>query len=67
MIDEDGQPVREQRIVTAREHFVKAFAGFGAMRVLMETGTESEWVAQTLEASGHEAIVADPELRADVR
>ena len=30
------------------------------MRILLETGTESEWVAQTLEAAGHEVIVADP-------
>ena len=30
------------------------------MRMLLETGTESEWVAQALEAAGHEVIVADP-------
>jgi transposase len=60
IIDTDGVVVREQRIVTSREQFVKAFAGWGAMRILVETGTESEWVAQTLEAAGHEVIVADP-------
>jgi transposase len=30
------------------------------MRILVETGTESEWVAQALEIAGHEVIVADP-------
>jgi transposase len=30
------------------------------MRVLLESGTESEWVATRLEALGHEAVVADP-------
>lgn len=60
VIDADGKTVRERRIVTSREHFVTAFSGFGAMRILVETGTESEWVAQTLEAVGHEVIVADP-------
>ena len=30
------------------------------MRILVETGTQSEWVAQTLEAAGHDVIVADP-------
>jgi transposase len=30
------------------------------MRVLLETGTESEWVAQAVEACGHEVVVADP-------
>jgi transposase len=60
IVDVDGKVLRERRIVTSREHFVKAFAGFGQLRVLVETGTESEWVAQTLEAAGHEVIVADP-------
>ncbi len=60
IVDEDGQVLREQRIVTSREHFVNAFAGFGTMRILVETGTESEWVAHTLEAAGHAMIVADP-------
>ena len=29
-------------------------------RLLLEASTESEWVAQTLEALDHEVIVADP-------
>ena len=37
-----------------------AFEGYGPMRILLETGTESEWVAQALEAAGHEVVVADP-------
>ena len=60
IVDAEGALIRERRIVTSREQFVKAFAGFGAMRILVETGTESEWVAQTLEAAGHDVIVADP-------
>ena len=60
IIDTDGAVLRDQRIVTSRERFMKAFDGFGPMRVLVETGTESEWVAQALEAAGHEVIVADP-------
>jgi transposase len=59
IVDEGGALACERRIVTSREQFVKAFAGFGAMRILMETGTESEWVAQTLEEAGHTVIVAD--------
>jgi transposase len=60
IVDADGAVLRDQRIVTSRERFVKGFAEFGAMRILVETGTESEWVAQALEAAGHEVIVADP-------
>jgi transposase len=60
VIDESGAVVREQRIVTDRTRFVTAFAGLGAVRILVETGTESEWVAQTLEAAGHAVVVVDP-------
>ena len=60
IVDEAGAVVRDQRVVTCRERLVKAFDGLGPMRILLETGTESEWVAQTLEAMGHTVIVADP-------
>jgi transposase len=60
IVDEAGVVLRDQRVVTSRERLVKAFEGFGPMRTLVETGTESEWVAHTLEAAGHEVIVADP-------
>ena len=60
ILDEDGRVVREKRVVTSREALMAAFAGVGEIRVLLETGTESEWVAQTLEAAGHAVIVADP-------
>jgi len=60
IVAEDGTVLREARIVTARERFVKEFADFGTMRILLETGTEREWVAQALEAAGHDVIVADP-------
>lgn len=60
IVDAEGTVVRDQRIVTSRERFLTAFDGFGPMRILLETGTESEWVAQTLEAAGHTVIVADP-------
>jgi transposase len=60
IVDAEGRVVREQRVVTSAERLVQAFAGEGRMRVLLETGTESEWVAQALEAAGHEVVVADP-------
>lgn len=34
------------------------------MRILLESSTESEWVAQYLEALGHEVVVADPNYAA---
>jgi transposase len=60
IVDEAGRVQRDQRVLTSRERLVTAFAGFGPMRILVETGTESEWVAEALEAAGHEVVVADP-------
>jgi transposase len=60
IIDGDGQVVRERRIVTTAERLIASFAGLGAMRILLEAGTESEWVAAALETAGHAVIVADP-------
>lgn len=60
IVDGDGAVVRDQRIPTSAGRLVEGFGGHGPMRILVETGTESEWVAQALEAAGHEVIVADP-------
>jgi transposase len=60
LVGEEGQVLREQRVQTSAERLVEVFGGHGPMRILLETGTESEWVAQALEAAGHEVIVADP-------
>ena len=42
----------DRRIPTTRDQFSRL--------VLLEASTESEWVAQCLEAGGHDVIVADP-------
>jgi transposase len=60
IVDGDGAVLRDQRVRTTRERLTRTFHGFGGMRILVETGTESEWVAQALEAAGHAVIVADP-------
>ena len=60
IVDADGMVILDRTITTTREGFAKVFEERARMRVLLETGTESEWVAQTIEACGHEVIVADP-------
>jgi hypothetical protein len=37
IIDEAGVVRRDQRVVTSRERLVAAFAGVGAIRILLET------------------------------
>jgi transposase len=58
--DETGAVVRDQQVRTGAARFVAAFAGQGPMRILVESSTESEWVAQALESAGHTVVVADP-------
>jgi transposase len=60
IVAEDGAVVLDRTITTTREGLTQVFGGRARMRVLLETGTESEWVAQTIEAEGHEVVVADP-------
>lgn len=60
IVTETGAIVSDRRVPTTRERLTAAFTSQGPMRILVEASTESEWVAQTLEAAGHEVVVADP-------
>lgn len=50
----------ERTIQTRRDRFAAVLGGRERARILVEASTESEWVAQCLEALGHEVIVGDP-------
>jgi transposase len=56
----DTGEVVEQRVRTTRARFVELFGGQPRAQILLEASTESEWVAQSLEALGHQVVVADP-------
>jgi transposase len=60
IVDEEGRVVLERRVDTSRADFDRLFAARPRMPLLLESSTESEWVAQSLEGLGHEVIVADP-------
>ena len=60
IVTDDGTVVLERRIDTQAREFARLFGGRARMRILLESSTESEWVAQSLEQLGHEVIVADP-------
>jgi transposase len=59
VITEDGELI-ERRIKTDREHLAKLLGSRAPARILIESGTESEWVARYLEELGHAVVVADP-------
>lgn len=59
IITEDGELI-ERRIKTNREHLAELLGKRPPSRILIESSTESEWVARYLEELGHEVIIADP-------
>jgi transposase len=59
IITEDGELI-ERRIKTDCEHICELLGSRPPACILIESGTESEWVARHLEALGHEVVVADP-------
>jgi transposase len=60
IVDETGAIRLDRRIATRHERFADVFGDRPRMRIIVESGPESEWVAQCLEALGHEVVVADP-------
>lgn len=60
IVEPDGTAVVERKVPTTREALTTAFADQPRARILIESGTESEWVAQTIEACGHAVVVASP-------
>jgi transposase len=56
----DGGLVLERKVDTTRAALASVFGARPRVRLLIESSTESEWVAQYLESLGHEVIVADP-------
>ena len=59
IITPDGE-LSEHRLQTNREQLAKLLGPRPRARILIEAGTESEWVARCLEGLGHEVVVADP-------
>jgi len=60
IVTADGTVVLNRRIATRPDRLTAMYGARAPMRILVETGTESEWVARHLEGLGHEVVVADP-------
>jgi transposase len=55
---ETGEVLGEKRVRTRVEDLHELFAGLPRMRVVLETGTHSNWVARLAQRCGHETVVA---------
>lgn len=60
IVTAEGTSVLDRRIATTPDELRAVFGGRPRARILIESGTESEWVAQAIEGCGHEVIVASP-------
>ncbi len=58
VLDEAGEVVREQKLVTTPKAVKEGFAAMPRSRVALETGMHSPWVSRLLSELGHEVIVA---------
>jgi transposase len=59
ILAEEGE-LLERRVRTEPGRFAEMLGHRPRARILIESATESEWVARCCEALGHEVIVADP-------
>ena len=64
IVDEEGHVLVDRRVETTARSLTLVFGVYPPMRILVESATESEWVAQCLEACGHTVIVGDPNYSA---
>ena len=58
----EGGELIERRVRTEAEQFAAVLGPRTRAHIVIESATESEWVARCLGALGHEVIVADPDF-----
>lgn len=59
ILNEEGVAVEEGSFRNSGESIAKHFAKRGRMRVALEVGTQSAWIAREFKKLGHEVIVAN--------
>ena len=60
VLNDAGEVVERERIVTHIDSFERAFAARPAARIVIEASTHSRWVSSLLAELGHEVLVANP-------
>ena len=64
IVDERGEVVSQEWVVTTPEAFLKGFHGEAALRIAMEVGTHARWASELFGRLGHDVLVADARQRA---
>lgn len=60
VLSEGGEVIERSRWPTTRQGLSRRFEGKAKLRVVLEAGTHSSWVSESLESWGHEVVVANP-------
>ena len=60
IMDEDGQVLERIRLLTREDRFRRFFVRRERMRVVMEAGGSSPWVARLIRDLGHDVVVCHP-------
>ena len=60
LVDGQGRIVRESSVTTTVGGLRGAFGELEASRIVLETSTQSAWVARLLRSLGHEVVVINP-------
>jgi transposase len=59
LLDQDGAIVEESRVSTSSSALTRKFQRMEPHRIVIETGTHSNWVHDLLKSLGHEVVVAN--------
>jgi transposase len=62
ILDLEGEKLAEGQLQTKQEDIVEFFQAMAPARVVMEVGTHSAWVRESIIGCGHEVLVANPRL-----
>jgi transposase len=60
VLDEAAEVVERAQIRTSMPDLQRRFGGVARMRIVLEVGKQSAWIARALATWGHEVIVANP-------
>jgi len=59
-LDAQGEEVESGKILTGRSGLEPRFCGTARVRIALEAGPQTNWIARLLSSWGHEVIVANP-------
>lgn len=60
IVDHAGAVLESKRVRTTRQALVTALRKYGSAQVVVEAGTHSRWVEESLMGAGHRVVVANP-------